>query len=86
MHPTFPKIFEADGVTPIPYTCKQTISITRKFDCKQNYYKTCINIYPAVYDTLDSHIGNAYKVAPLTSPPTINDLEQKLLSIDGHIW
>ncbi len=35
--PIFPKIFEADGITPIPYTCEQTISITRKFDCKQNY-------------------------------------------------
>jgi hypothetical protein len=67
--PNFPKIFKADGITSIPYTHKQTISITRKFDCKQNYYKTYI--YRTVYDTLDSHIDNAYKVAPPTSPPTI---------------
>jgi hypothetical protein len=69
--PNFPKIFEADGITPIPNTCQQTISITRKFDCNQNYCKTCINIYCAVHDGLDSHIGDAYKVSPPTSPPTI---------------
>ncbi len=61
----------ADGIIPIPYTHKQTISITRKFDCKQNYCKTCINIYCVVYDRLNSHIDDDYKVAPPMSPPTI---------------
>ncbi len=72
--PEFPNIYKADGITQIltqiPYTCKQTISITKKFDQNQNYYKTCINIYHAVYDTLDSHFGNAFKVVPPTLPPT----------------
>jgi hypothetical protein len=31
----------------------------------------CINIYCTAYNTLDSYIGNAYKVAPPTSPPTM---------------
>jgi hypothetical protein len=67
--PNFPKILDAGGITPIAYTCEQTISITRKFNHKQDYYRTCINIYPAVYDMLDSHIRDAYKVLPPTSPP-----------------
>jgi hypothetical protein len=64
--PEFPKIYEADSITQIPYTCEQTISITQKFDWDQNCYKTCINIYPTVYDMLDSHIGNTFRVAPPT--------------------
>jgi hypothetical protein len=69
--PNFPNIFKADGITPISYTHKQTIRVTRKFDCKQNYYKACINIYCTVYYRLTSHIGDSYKVAPPTSTPTI---------------
>ncbi len=52
-------------------THEDTINITWKFNHEQNYYKTCINIYRALYDTLDSHIGNAFKVPPATTPPTI---------------
>jgi hypothetical protein len=33
--PKFPKIYKADSITQIPYTHKQTISITRKFNCNQ---------------------------------------------------
>ncbi len=45
--PDFPRSFEADGTTVIPYTREETINITRKFDREQNYYKTCVNIYRA---------------------------------------
>jgi hypothetical protein len=69
--PDFPRRFEADGTTVIPYTCEKTINITRKFDREQNYYKTCMNIYRAVYDTLDSHVGDTFKVGPATTPPMI---------------
>jgi hypothetical protein len=68
--PEFPKIYKADGITQIPYTHKQTISINQKFDRDQNYYILSIKIY-CVYDTLHGHIGNAFKVAPPTLPPFI---------------
>ncbi len=62
--PEFPPIYAADGMTVIPYTCKQTLRITTAFTCKKNYYDTACNLYCVVYDTLDAHINDAFKVAP----------------------
>jgi hypothetical protein len=85
--PDFPRRFEADGTTVVPYRHEETINITWKFDREQNYHKTCINIYQAVYDTLDSHVGDGFKVAPATMPPmigwnstmTLNDIFNQLM-------
>ncbi len=89
--PELPKIYKADGITKIPYTCKQTISITPKFNWDQDYCKTCINICRVVYDTLNRHIGDAFKVASPTLPPTIgwnskmtlNNLFNQLMVVNG---
>ncbi len=69
--PNFPPIFKSDHTTIVPYTCEQTLKVTVKFVHKKNYYDTACNIYRAVYDELDMHIDNAFKVAPSTIPPTI---------------
>jgi hypothetical protein len=69
--PNFPPIFESNGTMIIPYTCEQTLKVTAEFACKKNYYHTACNIYHAVYNALDMHIDNAFKVAPSTIPPTI---------------
>jgi hypothetical protein len=47
------------------------LKITAEFACKKNYYKTACNIYRVVYNTLDTHVENAFKVAPSTIPPMI---------------
>jgi hypothetical protein len=70
--PDFPPVFEADCTKPKPYTCKQTISISRKFNCNKNYYKMWINIYCAMCNTLDTHIVNAIKTAPLSNCPALD--------------
>jgi hypothetical protein len=41
-----------------------------EFLLAKNYFKTWKNIYHAVYDTLDMHVNDAFKVAPATNPPT----------------
>ncbi len=69
--PDFPPIFEINGMTMIPYTHEQTLKVMAEFACKKNYYYTACNIYHAVYDALDTHVNNAFKVAPSTIPPTI---------------
>jgi hypothetical protein len=69
--PNFPPIFESDGTTIIPYTCEQTLKVMAEFAHKKNYYDTACNIYPAVYNTLDMHVNDVFKVAPSTIPPTI---------------
>ncbi len=69
--PKFPPIYAADGTTIIPYTREQTLRITAAFTRQKNYYDTACNIYCAVYDTLDTHVNDAFKVAPPTNPPTI---------------
>jgi hypothetical protein len=69
--PKFPPIYTADGTTDIPYTLEQTLRITAMFTCQKNYYDTACNIYCAVYNTLDAHIDDAFKVASPTNPPTI---------------
>jgi hypothetical protein len=69
--PNFPPIFESNSTMIIPYTREQMLNITAKFACKKNSYNTMCNIYCMEYDVLDTHIGNAFKVAPSTVPPTI---------------
>ena len=68
--PEFPEVKANDG-TIVPYIREQTLRITATFQRQKNYYDTACNIYRAVYDTLDAHINNAFKVAPATTPPTI---------------
>jgi hypothetical protein len=69
--PEFPPIYAVDGTTIVPYTREQTLRITTTFTHQKNYYDTACNIYHAVYDTLNAHLDNAFKVAPPTTPPTI---------------
>jgi hypothetical protein len=62
--PEFPPTYTANGTTVIPYTCKQTLRITAAFMHQKNYYSTACNVYRVVYDTLDAHVDDAFKVAP----------------------
>jgi hypothetical protein len=66
--PNFPPIFESEGTTINPYTHEQMLKIMAKFAHKKNHYNTVCNINCA---TLDTHVGNAFKVAPSTIRPTI---------------
>jgi hypothetical protein len=61
----------ADGVTQHPYSHKEILTISADFALEKNYVNTCINIFQAVFDTLNSHVSDAYKVAPATAPGTI---------------
>ncbi len=58
-------------MTVIPYTCKQTLRITAVFTRQKTYYDTACNVYQVVYNMLDAHVNDAFKVAPPTNPPTI---------------
>jgi hypothetical protein len=69
--PNFPPIYATDGSTVIPYTHEQMLKITVKFVRKKKYHNTATNIYCACYGVLDTHINNAFKVAPSTNPPTV---------------
>ncbi len=69
--PKFPLILAAYGTTVILYTIEQTLNITATFTCQKNYYNTACNIYHAVYDTLNAHINDAFKISPSTTLPTI---------------
>lgn len=90
--PEFPPKYEADGTTIIPYTREETVNITEQFKVQKNYYTTATNIYRAVYDTLDAHIDDAFKVAPATTPPTIgwnssmtlNDIFDQMMKTYGR--
>jgi hypothetical protein len=90
--PKFLPIYAADGTTVIPYMCKQTLCITAAFTRQKNYYNTACNVYHAVYDTLDTHVDNAFKVAPPTNLPTIgwnasmllNDIFDQLMKTYGR--
>jgi hypothetical protein len=70
--PKFPPIYAVDGTTVIPYTREQTLRITATFTCQKNDYDTVCNIYRAVYNTLDAHVDDAFKVASPTTPLTIS--------------
>ncbi len=90
--PEFPPIYAANGTTVIPYTREQTIRITAVFTRQKNYYDTACNIYCTVYNTLDAHVDNAFKVAPPTNPPTIgwnasmllNEIFDQLMKMYGR--
>jgi hypothetical protein len=69
--PAFPPIFASNSTMVIMYTYKQTLKITARFACKKNYYDTTCNIYHVVYDVFDTHVDDAFKVAPSTVLPTI---------------
>jgi hypothetical protein len=53
---------------------------TAESACKKNYYNTACNIYRAVYDSLNMHIINAFKIVPPTNPPTIGWNSSMLLN------
>jgi hypothetical protein len=84
----YPPIFAVDGVTIIPYKREQTLSIAAKFKRAKTYNDTWNNIIRAVYDTLDLHVHDAFKVAPATAPGTVgwnstmtlNDIFDQLMS------
>ncbi len=52
------------------YTRKEKSTIDAKFTRAKNYFETWKNIYQAVYDALDVHVNDAFKVAPATLPAT----------------
>jgi hypothetical protein len=90
--PKFPPIYATDGTTVAPYMSNQTLCITATFTHQKNYYNTACNIYRAVYDTLDAHVDNAFKVAPPTTPPTVdwnasmflNNIFDQMMKMYGH--
>jgi hypothetical protein len=91
--PKFPPIYAANGTTVISNTQEQMLCITDTFTRQRNYYDTACNIYRAVYDMLDAHVDDAFKVAPPTTPPTIghqlervNVAEQHLRPDDEDVW
>jgi hypothetical protein len=78
--PEFPEVKTNNG-SVVPYTRKKLLCITAAFQCQKNYYNTACNIYCAVYDTLDVHINNAFKIAPTTALPTMG--WKALMTING---
>ena len=68
--PKLPKVKTNNG-SIVPYTRKKMLRITAAFQRQKNYYNTACNIYCAVYDTLDAHINDAFKISPATTPPTM---------------
>jgi hypothetical protein len=82
--PEFPPIYAADGTTIVPYTREQMLRITATFTHQKNYYDTVCNIYRSVYDTLNAHINNAFKVAPPTTLPNIGWNASMLLNDIFH--
>jgi hypothetical protein len=68
--PEITPIYALDGTTVVPYTRKQMLRITATFTRQKNYYNTACYIYCELYDTLNAHEDDAFKVAPPTTPPT----------------
>jgi hypothetical protein len=67
----FPPRFLADGVTTHPYSHEEILTISAEFALEKNYVDTDINVFCAVFDTLNSHVSDAYKIAPATALGTI---------------
>lgn len=61
--PYYPDVFDANG-NLIPYTRKQKSTIDAEFLRSKNYFESWKNIYRAVYDALDVHVNDTFKVAP----------------------
>jgi hypothetical protein len=67
--PNYPEKRDADN-NIVSYTRKEKSKVDADFTRKKNYFETWKNIYHAVYDALDVHVNDAFKVAPATIPPT----------------
>jgi hypothetical protein len=67
--PDYPDKLDAQGVS-IPNTCKEKSKIDAEFLRTKNYFEMQKNMYWVVYDTLDMHVNDAFKVVPVTNPPT----------------
>ena len=78
--PEFLPRLEPDGTTPKPYTREKTVNITTLHNIQQNFHLMAQNIYRAVYDMLDAHVDDAFKVAPKMTPPTIGWNSTMMLS------
>ncbi len=55
----------------LPCSCKEILTITAEFTLKKNYVDTGLNIFQAVFKTLDNHVTDAYKAVPTSVPNTI---------------
>ena len=67
------------------------MSINAKFKQAKTYNDTWKNIFCAVYDTLDLHVHNAFKITPATAPGTVgwnstmllNDIFNRVTRLDS---
>jgi hypothetical protein len=66
--PTYPIKYKPEG-TVVPYTRKKS-TIDAKFSMVKNSLEAWKNIYQACFDMLATHVNDAFKVAPPTTPPT----------------
>jgi hypothetical protein len=55
----------------IAYTRKEILTITATHTRAKHYHDTGTNICRACFDILDTHVNDAYKTTPLSSPNTI---------------
>jgi hypothetical protein len=55
----------------IAYTFKEILTITATHTRAKHYHDTGTNICRACFDILDTHVNDAYKTAPLSSPKTV---------------
>ncbi len=55
----------------IAYTHKEILTITATHTRAKHYHDTGMNICHACFDILNTHVNNAYKTAPLSSPNTV---------------
>ncbi len=73
--PDFPACFATlpDGTqgAALPYLRKAILTITAEHTLDKNYYKTGVNVCHACFEVLDTHVDNAYKTPPATTPSTI---------------
>ena len=84
-------MYAADLVTLIPYKREETVSINAKFKQAKTYNDMWKNIFRAVYDTLDLHVHNAFKVKPAAALGTVgwnsrmllNDIFDQLMTTYG---
>ncbi len=72
----------------IAFTHKEILTITAKHTRTKHYHDTGTNICHACFNTLDTHVNDAYKTAPLSSPNTVgwNASRRDLRPIDDDIW
>jgi hypothetical protein len=55
----------------IAYTSKEILTITATHMRAKHYHDTGTNICRACFNILDTHVNDAYKTAPLSSPNTV---------------